>query len=57
MTVEKNGKGGSYKRFKLERLEEQDEIQSNSPSQNLISLFERVKDGYTRTRPGLAPLQ
>jgi hypothetical protein len=57
MTIEKNGKGGSYKRFKLERLEEQDEIQSNSPSQNLISLFERVKDGYTRTRPGLAPLQ
>jgi hypothetical protein len=57
MTIEKNGKGGSYKRFKLERLEEQGEIQSNSPSQNLINLFERVKDGYTRTRSYLIPLQ
>lgn len=57
MTIEKNGKGGSYKRFKLERLEEQNEVQINSPSQNLINLFERVKDGYTRTRPRLVPLQ
>jgi hypothetical protein len=56
-TIEKNGKGGAYKRFKLERLDEQDEIQSNSPSQNLISLFERVKDGYTQKRPHPVTLQ
>ena len=53
VTIEKNGKGGSYKRFKLERLEEQDEIQTDAPPQNLINQFERVKDGYTRTRPRL----
>src|SRR5271156_2225181 len=41
MTIEKNGKRGSYKRFKLERLGEQDAIKSNSPSHNLINLFER----------------
>jgi hypothetical protein len=57
MTIEKNGKGGAYKRFKLERVEEQDEIQINAPLQNLIGLFERVKDGYTRARPRTVPVQ
>lgn len=57
MTVEKNGKGGGYKRFKLERIGGQDEIATELPSQNQINLFERVRNGYTQTRPHLVPLQ
>lgn len=57
MSIEKNGKGGAYKRFKLERRDDQDDIETNLPSQRLIDQFARVKDGYTRTRPRLNPVQ
>jgi hypothetical protein len=57
MSIEKNGKGGGYKRFKLERRDDQDDIEISLPSQRLFDLFERVRDGYTRTRPRLVPVE
>lgn len=57
MSIEKNGKGGAYKRFRLERIKDQDTIKINEPCQALINLFNRVQDGYTRTRPRLVPVQ
>jgi hypothetical protein len=57
MSVEKNGKGGGYKRFKLERRDDQDAIQISLPTQREVDLFARVKYGYTHTRPRLAPAQ
>lgn len=50
-TVQKNQKGGAYKRFRLKRVADQDPIVISEPSQRLIDLFRRVPHGYTRTRP------
>jgi hypothetical protein len=51
LTVEKNGKGGAYKRFRLERQSGQPAIKIDAPDHAQANLFDRVKDGYTRTRP------
>lgn len=50
MSLATNMKGGRYKRFSLDRLQDQDDILVNEPCQRLINLFNRVQDGYTRIR-------
>jgi hypothetical protein len=56
MSIETNEVGGAYKRFKLERRENQPPINTNEPSSALVSQFERVKHGYTRTRQRRIPV-
>lgn len=51
MSIQKNSKGGAYKRFKLQRRNDQDNIETSLPSQSLIDQFARVKDGYSRAYP------
>lgn len=49
--VERNRNGGAYKQFKLIRQKDQDPIQRDAPSIALYQQFERVINGYTKTRP------
>ncbi|KAJ8070213.1 hypothetical protein OCU04_000599 [Sclerotinia nivalis] len=41
-----NAKGGKYWRFTLKRLDNQDPIRVHLPDQEMIGLFEKVKEGY-----------
>ncbi|KAI9741550.1 MAG: hypothetical protein M1818_004356 [Claussenomyces sp. TS43310] len=49
-STEKNSKGGAYWRFMLTRNGGQESIKIDAPAQELVRLFSRVEEGYTRKR-------
>ncbi len=50
VSLEKNSSGGRYQRFKLVRRSDQEPIKTSEPTRDLLRLFERVQQGYTRLR-------